>query len=413
MTDITMILTGAQAKAEKNGPITAGMTQVPVLFFPDESWEDLRLTPVFRAGDVVRDGKLRDGRAMIPGEVLDQAGQVLMVGAQGTSRDGTVVIPTTWARVGVILEGAKACGVISPEPDLTREELKALMEGTVEGITIPVEVESLRPGAFYGCRKLAGIYVPEEHPALMSADGVLYSKDGSELITFPADKWQALFRVPETVTRFAPAAFAYCSRLERLEIGPQVQQIPADAFSGAEIGEVAITLDAALMDQGGVYPVSPEVITEVVVPEDAAFVALRCFEEMPNVDTVRIYGDCVYEHYREYDSYSKSTVYYNAYSRNGFVVKKFVIGGKMTVIDEYLLYGCTGATEIELLEGVTQIGSKAFQTQDALLRLTIPQSVTAIGTGVMPHSGVLIRGVAGSFAQTWAAANGYSFEVTG
>ena len=118
MTQVFMDITGAQGRARKTGLLTAGMVGVPVQFSFSPEWAELNCLAVFRAGEVKKDNALTDGRSVIPAEVLQQPGQRLYLGVEGRSKQGDVVIPTVWAEVGQILDGAQAANdpALAPTP---------------------------------------------------------------------------------------------------------------------------------------------------------------------------------------------------------------------------------------------------------------------------------------------------------
>ena len=118
MTQVFMDITGAQGRARKTGLLTAGMVGVPVQFSFSPEWAELNCLAVFRAGDVKKDNALTDGRSVIPAEVLQHPGQRLYLGVEGRSKQGDVVIPTVWAEVGQILDGAQAANdpALAPTP---------------------------------------------------------------------------------------------------------------------------------------------------------------------------------------------------------------------------------------------------------------------------------------------------------
>ncbi len=111
------------------------------------------------------------------------------------------------------------------------------------------------------------------------------------------------------------------------------------------------------------------------------------------------------------------------------------IGGTaVTAIGDFAFYTCHTLTDITIPDSVTVIGDYAFGACPSLTGITIPDSVTAIGkyafidcvslTGITIPAGVTvigdsafadcplfttIYGVSGSYAQTYAIANGYTF----
>lgn len=88
--------------------VTSGSVNVcPVQFQFSPDWDGMVPTAVFRAGwksaTVVLD---QNGECVIPWEVLAKPRCRLEAGVYGV-RDGDVVLPTVWADLGMILEGAE------------------------------------------------------------------------------------------------------------------------------------------------------------------------------------------------------------------------------------------------------------------------------------------------------------------
>ena len=114
-----------QLAARRRETLTSGsinVYQVRFEFSPD--WEGLERTAVFRAGTESRSVPLDDsGVCEIPWEVLASQGRRLSAGVYGTQGE-SLVLPTVWADLGAILEGA-APGEASrpPTPELWRQEL--------------------------------------------------------------------------------------------------------------------------------------------------------------------------------------------------------------------------------------------------------------------------------------------------
>lgn len=92
---------------QKSEPVTSGSVNVyPVRFQFSPDWEGMVPTAVFRTDwksyAVVLD---QSGECVIPWEVLTKPRLRLEAGVYGT-RDGDVVLPTVWADLGMVLEGA-------------------------------------------------------------------------------------------------------------------------------------------------------------------------------------------------------------------------------------------------------------------------------------------------------------------
>lgn len=97
-------------------------------FSPD--WDNLARTAVFRAGNESRSILLDYlGKTSIPWEALQKPNVELFVGVYGTQGED-VVLPTVWASLGMILEGATTGkDAQPPTPNLWEQKLAAKGDG--------------------------------------------------------------------------------------------------------------------------------------------------------------------------------------------------------------------------------------------------------------------------------------------
>ena len=120
MTHINVKISKAVATAEKDGIITTGMVGVPVSFMFDSWWDGLIVTAVFKgSGAPISVPLLGATETVVPWEVLKRPSTLLRIGAEGRLPDGTLVIPTTWATVGIVMSGANAADDLAKPPTPT------------------------------------------------------------------------------------------------------------------------------------------------------------------------------------------------------------------------------------------------------------------------------------------------------
>lgn len=189
MTSIQMTVTGAAAVARKQGLLTAGMTGIPVTFSFSGEWENLTIIPVFRCGETIRDNALEGRNTTVPHEVMQPG--LLYIGAEGRSADGTVVIPTVWALVGQVLEGANATEnpALAPTPsqyDRLNARLTTLENGGIPDTQLPelftVTVTGSEADGYTADRTIAQIYEAHraEQPLLCKV-----KEDGTTILLHP------------------------------------------------------------------------------------------------------------------------------------------------------------------------------------------------------------------------------------
>lgn len=105
-----------QLAVREKEPVTSGSVNVyPVRFEFSPDWDGLDRTAVFQAGCREQAVSLAGGACTIPSEVLSEPGYYLMAGVCGRSGE-TVVLPTVWANLGLISEGAVTGEAPGPAP---------------------------------------------------------------------------------------------------------------------------------------------------------------------------------------------------------------------------------------------------------------------------------------------------------
>jgi len=95
---------------------------------------------------------------------------------------------------------------------------------SLTSITIPKSVTSIGLAAFIMGTSLTAINVDAGNTAYSSQDGVLYNKNKTDLITYPAGKTGTTFIIPNSVTNIGYNAFAHCNKLNRVTI-PDIKEI--------------------------------------------------------------------------------------------------------------------------------------------------------------------------------------------
>ena len=101
---------------------------------------------------------------------------------------------------------------------------------SLTSVTIPNSVTSIDSGAFSNCISLTSIEVSGNNKNYSSTDGVLFNKDKSELITYPAGKTDSEYAIPNSVTSIGNYAFACSTNLTSVSIPNSVTSIDEHAF---------------------------------------------------------------------------------------------------------------------------------------------------------------------------------------
>lgn len=95
----------------------------------------------------------------------------------------------------------------------------------LKSVVIPNTVTTIEFGAFIKCYSLSSIDVALDNPVYTSVDGVLYTKNLTELVAYPAGKTDKTFSVPQGVTKIFKYAFTYNQNLDTLDLPKSLKTI--------------------------------------------------------------------------------------------------------------------------------------------------------------------------------------------
>lgn len=101
-------------------------------------------------------------------------------------------------------------------------------------LQIPNTVSVIKDGALSYASELTTISVNSGNQYYKCVNNVLYSKDGKQLVCYPAGL-NGNITVPESVTEIRPYAFAGCESMEEISIGKNVTYIADNAFESTTL----------------------------------------------------------------------------------------------------------------------------------------------------------------------------------
>ncbi len=105
-------------------------------------------------------------------------------------------------------------------------------DSSLSNIEISRNVTQIGDHAFAYCNKLKSIPVEEGNTHFCSEEGILYNKDMTKIVCYPAGKTDiSQFNIPDGVTEVGVSAFVNCRSLTAIKIPNSVTTIGASAFS--------------------------------------------------------------------------------------------------------------------------------------------------------------------------------------
>ena len=224
------------------------------------------------------------------------------------------------------------------------------------------------------CYNLEEINVDADNPVWSSLDGVLFNKDQTQLLKYPIGK-QGAYAIPNSITSIGETAFYNCSGLTSVEIPNSVTSIGSGAFYNcSSLTSTIIPNSVTSIGEVAFYGCTS--LTEVTIPENVTSIGTGAtFQECTALTTVHWNAkNCTIE------SYDEDGNYYPPFL-NLQNITTFTFGQNVETIPNYLCYGLSGLTSIEIPNSVTSIGERAFKDCSSLTSVTIPNSVTNIGEG--------------------------------
>ena len=218
-------------------------------------------------------------------------------------------------------------------------------------VTIGSGVANIGALAFVSCGNLTEFKVSNGNESYLSQNGVLFSKDGKKLISYPGGKTENYYTVPNGVETIDAFAFMYCTKLTEVTTGDSVTSVGLKAFYGCEnLANVNLS--------DGITTIKSEAFSHcynlinINIPKTLRYIDQEIFSSCKNLTSI-------------------------------------VIPDSVTEIRSGAFSGCSSLNSIAIPNGVVKIGWYVFQNCSALTHIEIPSTVTSIGTDAFNNCAAL------------------------
>ena len=230
---------------------------------------------------------------------------------------------------------------------------------SLTSVSLPNTVTSMGTYVFAGCTSLASANLPEGRVNV--TEGTFRNCTSLEEVTIPdtvqyirtrAFEGSGIQRItlPNGVMYIEDYAFRSCANLETVQLSRNLNSIGREAFRYCSA------------------------LTAIEIPAVVDEIGTYCFADCTNLSSVTFED------------------------------------GLLAAIPTGAFYQCPALTEIRLPYSVTSIGNSAFANCTGLTGITIPRRVESISTSAFSYPDrMTIYGVEGTYAQTFAEENGYTF----
>ncbi len=154
-------------------------------------------------------------------------------------------------------------------------------------ITIPESVTSIEHSAFFDCHSLISIIVDEDNAKYKSIDGNLYTKDGKTLIMYAIGKQDASYIITNSVSDIGSFAFHGCRGLTSITIPNSVTSIGTGAFYCCE-GLTSISIDNGVTIIGNSAFAGCTSLENIVIPDGVTSIGDYAFSGCTNLTSITI-----------------------------------------------------------------------------------------------------------------------------
>lgn len=223
----------------------------------------------------------------------------------------------------------------------------------LETVYIPSGLLEMETWTFSNCNSLKNIYVSSDNPNYKSENGILYTKNGSKLIRFGANRSDILFEVPNEVTVISQKAFSNASNLKSITLSDSLTTIELNAFEGCTSLENIVIPNSVTSINGGAFRdcISLESVSiGNGVQELGRFVFYGCKSLKDiTVDQNNLYF---------------SSLDGNLYDKDGYILIRYAVGNTQN--------------SFSIPSGVITIGTCSFEGAEHLKEIIFSETVTTI-----------------------------------
>ncbi|MEI6092008.1 MAG: leucine-rich repeat protein, partial [bacterium] len=158
----------------------------------------------------------------------------------------------------------------------------------LSSIIIPNSVKSIGGGALYKCTSLATITVGSNNLNYSSVNGVLFNKNQTVLIQYPAGNLNTSYTIPNTVNIIDASAFSDHKTLTNITMSNNLQTIPNGAFYNCK-GLLSITIPNSVTSIGAVAFMNCDSLTSLTIGRGVNYIGGDAFLGCRNLTSVYAY----------------------------------------------------------------------------------------------------------------------------
>lgn len=311
---------------------------------------------------------------------------------------------------GVFEEDAKLYSITIPDK-VTEINSEAFRKSGLKNITIPENVEKIDKGAFYKCSNMASYNVNSKNKFFSSRNGVLYNKERSKIIYYPAARSTKEFTVGKKVRTVGYASFIGAKKLNTVKFKKGVTAIKSHAFEKSGIKKVKLPKSVKTIGFRAFYECKKN--KSVSIPTSVTQIGNQAFAYNTSLKSVKFKGN------------SKLKTGWGLFEDCDSL--KIISMPKIKKSEGYLCLGCDKLKKVKIPKSVKTIFDSDFVRCKSLKKVTIPKTVKTIEDNAFGYSDYdydeddyrfytkkskfVIRGYKNSAAHKYAKKNKITFKA--
>lgn len=280
-------------------------------------------------------------------------------------------------------------------------------------IYLPASIVKLQLNIFNGCSNIKNVWVDKANQYYADIDGVLYTKQLTEIIFYSSGRQDKSYTLPETLEKVGNSAFQGNPYLESITLGKNITEIGSYAFDSCvklfnvnfeaeRTKELAIGAGAfrectdletiALPDQVKkieAYTFKNDTkLTAIQLPsklesigEEAFLTTMLASVNLP--ETLTVIGKSAFEGTKKLESLTLpaklTEIGASAFERAALITGTITIPGTVKTLGINAFEGCTNIQNVIIEEGVTSLPNSVFMSCTKLASVTIPSTMTSMG----------------------------------
>jgi len=295
---------------------------------------------------------------------------------------------------------------------------------SLQYLELPNSLTTIEQHALFGCKAITEFYVPRNlvniaynafvsfqnmryyscsplNPKYRAVDGLLYSKDMTKLVAYPAASPATTFDVPSHVTELYDYCLHNCDNLTQVNIHEGVTALGMNIFSDCDniesiyipdgVTRMGVTLVSGCKKLSYIHlPASADSIlssffyncpslTQVTIPRNIRYIGTFAFTQCKNLKTV------------DFEAGSRlNCIDLRAFERCD-AIETFNMPDSVTVLGGQVFGECTGLKNIHLSNSLQILAGATFYGCTALTEIDIPGTITFMGNSAVSYCDNLKR----------------------